>query len=176
MGRGTPFRFFRRRPKRGRVDRIAPWLYLGPALDAEGYRALRDEGVTHVVDLRAEASDDGVSMAALGLRWRRLPIADRGAPEPGQIDELLGWLKAAAGDPDEPVVYLHCHAGFGRTPTVAIALLMHRDIPLPDAHQQVLAARPGAQPTAAQDAFLAALARRLAASPPRTSCTEPGGW
>ncbi len=53
------------------------------------------------------------------------------------------------------------HAGLGRTPTVAIALLMHREVPLADAHRQVRAARPGAQPTAAQDAFLDALAQRL---------------
>lgn len=161
MAPGLLSRLFRRRPKRGRVDRVAPWLYLGPALGEDGYRGLRDEGVTHVVDLRAEDADDGALMAALGLRWRRVPVRDRAAPEPGQLDDLRSWLEAEAGGPDGPVVYLHCHAGFGRTPTVAIALLMHRQIPLADAHRQVRAARPGAQPTAAQDAFLEALARRL---------------
>lgn len=164
MAPGVPFGLFRRRPKRGRVDRVAPWLYLGPALDEGGYRDLRDQGVTHVVDLRAEDADDDALMAALGLRWRRMPIPDRAAPAPEQLDELLSWLTAESAGLDEPVVYLHCHAGLGRSPTVAIALLMHRDILLADAHRQVRAARPGAQPTAAQDAFLEALARRLDAS------------
>ncbi|RJQ12423.1 MAG: phosphatase, partial [Dehalococcoidia bacterium] len=127
-----------------RVDRIAPWLYLGPALDEHGYRDLRDRGVTHVVDLRDEDVDDDSLMAALGLRWLWLPIPDRAAPTPEQIDNLIEWLAAGSDNRDEPVVYLHCHAGLGRTPTVAIALLLHRDIPLADAHQQVRAARPGA--------------------------------
>lgn len=152
---------FRRRTRRVRVDRVAPWLYLGPVLDERGYRGLREQGVTHVVDLREEAADDDSLMAALGLRWRRLPIRDHAAPSPEQIDELRSWLEAESPGPDEPIVYLHCHAGLGRTPTVAIALLMHREVPLADAHRQVRAARPGAQPTAAQDAFLDALARRL---------------
>ena len=163
---GVPFRFFRRRPKRVRVDRVAPWLYLGPALDEDGYRDLRDQGVTHVVDLREEDADDDALMAALGLQWRRLPIPDRAAPEPEQLDELLSWLEAESAGADEPVVYLHCRAGLERTPTVAIALLMHRDVPLADAHRQIRVARPGAQPTAAQDAFLEALANRLAGSTP----------
>ena len=161
MALGVPFGLFRRHQKRARVDRVAPWLYLGPALDEGGYRNLREQGVTHVVDLRAEDADDGELMAALGLRWRHLPIVDRGAPAPEQMDDLLAWIEAESSGGDEPVLYLHCHAGLGRTPTVAIALLMHRDIPLADAHRHVRAARPGAQPTAVQDAFLKTLAHRL---------------
>lgn len=143
------------------MDRVAPWLFLGPALDAVGYRDLRDQGVTHVVDLRDEDEDDVSLMASLGLRWRRFPIRDRSAPALGQLEELRAWLAGERDGEDPPVVYLHCHAGLGRTPTVAIALLMHEDVPLADAHRQVRAARPGAQPTAAQEAYLQALALRL---------------
>jgi protein-tyrosine phosphatase len=160
MAPAFPLGLFRRRRRRPPFHRVAPWLFLGPALDRRDYEALRDEGVTHVVDLRAEDSDDRDLMARLGLRWRRLPIPDRAAPAPEQVDELLAWLSDGRAE-EEPVVYLHCHAGFGRTPTMAIALLMHRDIPLADAHRQVVMARPGAQPTAEQDAFLRALERRL---------------
>ncbi|TAJ16430.1 MAG: hypothetical protein EPO65_13285 [Dehalococcoidia bacterium] len=150
----------RRRPKSARVDRVAPWLFVGPALDAAGYRDLRDRGVTHVVDLREEDADDPGLMASLGLKWLRLPIPDRKAPAPGQLDELRSWLAVDSGEGD-PVLYIHCHAGLGRTPTVAIALLMHHDMPLRDAHRHVRAARPGAQPTASQDAYLEDLARRI---------------
>ncbi len=161
MAPGIPLRsLFRRRSKRARVDRLAPWLLLGPALDEAGYRDLVTQGVTHVVDLRGEAEDDASMMAALGLHWRRLPIRDHAAPAPGQIEDLRAWLTHERGD-GAVVMYLHCHAGLGRAPTVAIALLMHQDIPLADAHRQVRAARPGAQPTAAQEAYLQALAHRL---------------
>lgn len=151
---------FRRRSRRARVDRVSPWLFLGPALDEAGYRDLVAQGVTHVADLREEGSDDAGTMAALGLQWRHLPMRDRAAPSSGQVEDLRDWFARAADD--EAVLYVHCHAGFGRTPTVAIALLMHGGLPLADAHLQVRGARPDAQPTAAQDAYLEALARRLA--------------
>ena len=161
MAPGIPLRsLFRRRSKRARVDRLAPWLLLGPALDESGYRDLVTQGVTHVVDLREEAEDDASMMAALGLRWRRLPIRDHAAPSPGQIEDLRAWLTHEPGD-GGVVVYLHCQAGVGRAPTVAIVLLMHQGIPLANAHRQVRVARPGAHPTAAQDAYLEALASRL---------------
>ena len=149
------------------MDRVAPWLFLGPALDAAGYRSLREQGVTHVVDLRDEDEDDPNLMESLGFRWLRLPIPDRKAPAPGQIEELRAWLAADRGVEGESVLYLHCRAGLGRTPTVAIALLMHEDMPLRDAHRQVRAARPGAQPTAAQDAYLEDLATRIKPSDSR---------
>lgn len=148
-----------KRPRGARVDRVAPWLLIGPALDETGYRGLVELGVTHVVDLREEASDDEALMARLGLRWRRLPILDRRAPADVQVDDLIAWWTQEIRD--DAVLYLHCHAGYGRTPTVAIALLMCRAVPLADAHRQVRAARPGAQPSAEQDAFLEAFARRL---------------
>lgn len=123
--------------------------------------------MTHVVDLREEDEDDAGLMASLGFQWRRLPIPDRKAPAPGQIEELRAWFAADRGAEGESVLYLHCRAGLGRTPTVAIALLMHEDIPLRDAHRQVRAARPGAQPTAAQDAYLEDIARRIKLSDSR---------
>ena len=47
-------------------------------------------------------------------------------------------------------VYLHCRGGIGRTPTVAIALLMQRDLTLAEAHRMVLTARPETSPTPPQ--------------------------
>lgn len=155
------FSLFRRPSRWARVDRVSPWLFLGPALDEAGYRDLVTQGVTHVVDLRDEDADDAKMMAALGFQWRHLPIRDRAAPAPGQVEDLREWLTRESGG--DAVLYIHCHAGLGRTPTVAIALLMYQGVPLADAHRQVRGARPGAQPTAAQDAYLEALARRLAA-------------
>jgi protein-tyrosine phosphatase len=164
MAPGIPLiSLFRRRSRRERVDRVSPWLFLGPALDEAGYRDLIAQGVTHVVDLREEGSDDATMMAALGFQWCHLPMRDRAAPAPGQVEDLRDWF--ARDSDDDAVLYIHCHAGLGRTPTVAIALLMHQGVPLADAHRQVRGARPGAQPTAAQDAYLEALAMRLAPPP-----------
>jgi protein-tyrosine phosphatase len=147
-----------------RIDRVAPWLYIGPALTPDGVAGLAAQGVTHVLDLREEASDDPDMMERTGLRWRRIPIPDRAAPSDDQIETIIDWLDQEADASTEQAVYVHCHAGMGRTPTVAIALLMQQQLTLGEAQRLVFAARPEVAPTQAQLDWLRALEERLAAA------------
>jgi len=144
-----------RRPLPGyyRVDRVAPWLLIGPALLPEDYARLSERGVTHVLDLRAEHLDDATAIRSLGMDWRNIAIHDRLAPNIDQLHEVLDWLD----DDIRPngVLYMHCEGGLGRTPTVAIALLLQQGYSLPEAHRMVLAARPEIAPTGPQRDWLA---------------------
>jgi len=133
-----------------RVDRVAPWLFIGPQLLIDQYADLRRRGVTHIVDLREEASDDADALEEIGFRWRRIPIADRHAPTDDQLADIIAWLDADADPNVDQAVYVHCHAGLGRTPTIAIALLMQHDLKLAEAHRMVFAARPESAPTTRQ--------------------------
>ena len=143
------------------IDRVAPWLYIGPVLPAEGWSGLAERGVTHVLDLRAEADEDASAIEALGMRWRHVPIADRDAPDDAQLESIIDWLDDEADSSVDQAVYIHCHAGFGRTPTVAIALLMQQDLTLAEARRLVFAARPDVSPTTRQMAWLERLEARL---------------
>lgn len=145
-----------------RVDRVAPWLFIGPELLPDQYMDLRRRGVTHVVDLRLEGSDDGDVMEALGLRWRRVPVPDRHPPTDEQLAQLIEWLDADADPNADQAVYLHCHAGLGRTPSMAMALLMQHDLRLSEAHRMVLSARPESAPTSRQLEWLHAVEAALA--------------
>jgi len=151
-----------------RVDRVAPWLFVGPALLIDQYAELRRRGVTHIVDLRDEGSDDPDSLAALGFRWRRIPIADRQAPTDAQLEELIAWLDSDADPNVDQAVYVHCHAGLGRTPTIAMALLMQHHLRLGEAQRMVLAARPEASPTTRQLEWLEVLDATLRGGRPPT--------
>ena len=160
-------RWLRRAPDLPRVrdyGRVAPWLLLGPALDSDGYRHLADEGVTHVLDLRSEASDDPSLMESLNLAWRQVPIDDRAAPTSRQLAEINAWLDAAPEA--QPIVYVHCEGGLGRSPTVAMALLMQRGFSHAEAHRLVLGARSVAAPTGDQDSWLAEIERELGTGGP----------
>lgn len=150
FGRGPSVWDDRSRRLDRRVDRVAPWLFIGPQLLVDQYAELQRRGVTHIVDLREEASDDELALAALGFRWRRIPIPDRRAPTFDQLRSLIEWLDADADPNEDQAVYLHCQAGLGRTPAMAIALLMQHDLTLAEAHRIVLAARPEASPTTPQ--------------------------
>lgn len=152
-----------------RVDRVAPWLFIGPHLLIDQYADLRRRGVTHIVDLREEASDDADTLEEIGFRWRRIPIADRHAPTDDQLADLIAWLDADADPNVDQAVYVHCHAGLGRTPTIAIALLMQHDLKLSEAHRMVFAARPESAPTTRQLEWL----RTVEESITRGRVTEP---
>lgn len=140
-----------------RVDRVAPWLLIGPDLLLDQYEELRRRGVTHVLDLRDEGSDDAGALEAMGFRWLRIPVADRHAPSDDQLTELVLWLDSDADPNVDQALYVHCHAGLGRTPTIAMALLMQHDLSLAEAHRMVLAARPESAPTPRQLEWLRAL-------------------
>lgn len=114
---------------------IAPWLMVGPALSPPGYASLKSAGVTHVIDLREEGMDDFQTLHWLGFRWWHLPVRDHRPPTAAQVDSLVTWLAQQALP--EMIVYLHCDAGRGRAPTVAIALLMLEGMPFQRAYDGV---------------------------------------
>src|SRR3989338_1335718 len=99
------------------MDRIAPWLCIGPALRLERYAALRAEGITHVVDLRDEGSDDPAAMASLGFSWRRYAVCDREPPTHHQLAEIIAWLDGDADPEVDQTLLVHCRAGLTRAPT-----------------------------------------------------------
>lgn len=99
-------------------------LWRGAAPDPRGYEALAAEGVTTIVDLRAEDDIhvDGELLADLGLTRFHLPLRDGQAPSPGLVADFLEIVDKSDGR-----VYVHCGAGVGRTGTMAGAYLVERD-------------------------------------------------
>ena len=96
---------------------VTTQLWRGAAPSAEGYRQLAADGVTTVVDLRAEAPvglDE--ELAALGIKLEHLPVRDGQSPSPEQLDRFLAILDEASG-----IVFVHCGAGVGRTGVFAAA-------------------------------------------------------
>lgn len=92
-------------------------LWRGAAPSIEGYRQLAADGVTTVVDLRAEAPAGlEEQLAELGMTFVHLPVRDGQSPPPEQIDQFLSIL-----DDDPGILFVHCGAGVGRTGVFAAA-------------------------------------------------------
>lgn len=135
-----------------RIDRVDDWLYVGPSVPPAHYRKLQSAGITHIVDLREEASNDGGSLEALGPEWgRRLPGTEDEPPTMGELIELAGWLMPRRATER---VYLHCGTGLKRAPTMAAGLLIFAGKNLDEALRQVQAARPDMRITPAQQKWL----------------------
>lgn len=96
-------------------------LWRGAAPGADGYRALADNGVTTVIDLRAEddVRIDDPLLASLGITRVSLPLRDGQSPTRSQVERFLQIVEDGPGR-----VFVHCGAGVGRTGTMAAAYLV----------------------------------------------------
>lgn len=121
-----------------RFSRVTPQLYVGPQFNARGKRALEQEGITAVVNLRTEFDD-----AAHGLAFPHycyLPTIDDDSPSPAHFQQGVDFIQTqiAAGGK----VYIHCKAGVGRAPTLAAAYLIDQGDSLECALAQIKTVRP----------------------------------
>jgi len=102
-----------------------------------------EAGITHIVDLRGECSDERfVAQHAPHITYLYLGTHDDGgAQDPRWFEEGVRAILAALTDPDARVV-VHCHMGVNRAPSLAFAALLglgHEPIEALDA---IRAARP----------------------------------
>jgi protein-tyrosine phosphatase len=96
-------------------------LWRGGAPADSGYAALAGQGVTTVIDLRAEDDvviDEGL-LSSLGIERIAMPIRDGQVPSPALVAQFL-----AAVDSSEGRVFVHCGAGVGRTGALVAAYLV----------------------------------------------------
>lgn len=101
-------------------------------------------GVTHIVDVRSEHSDEGFVRAEapqLGYTWA--PTHDAGGDQPDAwFDEAVTRvLEVLASDP-AAVVLIHCHMGINRAPSLATAVLMELGFSAVEALEAIRSARP----------------------------------
>jgi atypical dual specificity phosphatase len=122
---------------------------------AEDIRFLVHEGVGDLVSL-TETPPDPKPLLRAGIRPHHLPIVDFTAPTIAQMEEFVALVHAAAVQNRAAAV--HCHAGLGRSGTMAAAYLVARGASADRAIATVRALRPGSIETPAQEAAIARFA------------------
>ena len=72
------------------------------------FQALKDLGITTVIDLRNDPTDyEKTAVEALGMKYVNIPMSGWKTPKETQVEEFLSVLNA----PETGVVYVHCKAG-----------------------------------------------------------------
>ncbi|VUZ52141.1 unnamed protein product [Hymenolepis diminuta] len=122
---------------------VLPHLLIGCQADAMSAEVCSDFGVTHVINVSA---DGEMSPHVSPCRFLRIPIHDNGKADIVQyFDKAFAFLDSAKRSGGR--VLIHCFAGISRSPTLAIAYLMHNQrITFDEAYNRVKSLRPKISP------------------------------
>lgn len=107
-------------------------------------RRVASLGITHVLDLRAEAADQSGLYAPVGVTYLRLPFVDNGVQAPVSTYVAgVTFVRNALAAPGTRVL-VHCAAGQYRSPSMVYAVLRSMGYSPDDAWSLVHRARPTA--------------------------------
>lgn len=100
-------------------------------------------GITHIVDLREEWSDELlVRNWAPDVHYLQHRVADAGQKiGPEWFENLVEWVQEALADPSAKVL-VHCHMGVNRGPSAMLAVLLAEGMGLRPALDAIRTARP----------------------------------
>jgi protein-tyrosine phosphatase len=114
-------------------------------------RAMMGDGITHVLDVRVEASSERL-YAGTGIQYLQNGVPDDGKPKADAwfwkgIDFVAGALRRS---PSKALV--HCRLGMSRSPTMVFAILRAQGVPAEEATRLIKAARIVARVSYPEDA------------------------
>jgi hypothetical protein len=121
-----------------RLGRVTESLFIGAQHSRLGLRWLARQKIHHVVSLREEYDDAAHGLAPAG--YCHLAVTDGTAPTLEQLRQGVAFIRMAITAGGR--VYIHCKAGVGRAPTLAIAYLLAEGLSLSEAMERVRTARP----------------------------------
>lgn len=123
-------------------DQITPHLWLGGAPQyPRDYQFLLDNGITAVLNIRAEREDDVALYRQHDIAYKQIKVLDVTVPSEAMIDLGVEFVREQIED--GRIVLVHCAKGRGRSATILAAYLMrHEGVSFDQANQTMKTIRP----------------------------------
>jgi atypical dual specificity phosphatase len=132
-------------------------------IDIKDLRSLREQGVGAIISLTEQPLTAFKTITpdvfgALDIMYLHIPIPDQHPPTSEQAHVILRFIKLMRER--RRAVFVHCHAGVGRTGTILHLYYLARGMSLAEAREQVRRRRPQSMLLSDQQrAFLSDYAR-----------------
>ena len=121
-----------------RLTHITRLVYVGGQIDLRGWRLMQSWGISALLNLRIEWDDRFMNIQAPHYLW--LPAIDGTPPVYEQLVRgaqfIAEQVQAGRG------IYVHCAAGLGRGPTMAVAYLVSEGLSVGESIAFVASRRP----------------------------------
>lgn len=129
---------------------IMPQLWLGGQYNLRGFRKLKDLGVTAIVNMRTSSYHK--EEIEKHIKFLHLPTIDHTAPSLENLQRGVEFITQEIQNGGR--VYIHCKAGEGRGPSMALAYLISTGLTYEGALAFVRKVRTFVKPTQVQEARL----------------------
>lgn len=139
--------------------RITDQLWVGEAPNKHRIEEFAKIGISAFIDLRSEDCDDQVFLNHLGIDFLHVDIDDTYPPTMDQLMEILQFA--------DPIldagrnILVHCQNGYGRSPLIVAAILIHRGMSTEEALKLLYQRHPLTTLMHKQEVFIRSLEEQL---------------
>lgn len=129
-----------------KYSEITPQLYLGGQYYSQALKNIQKIGITGIISMRERSIKELEGFE--GIKKLHLSTKDLNAPSLENLQKGIQFIKKEIETGGK--IYVHCHLGEGRGPSMVIAYLMSTGLLYEDAFTLVKSVRPFIRPTKPQ--------------------------